>query len=478
MEHPISAPSAPLTGGAPPMTSADSQTLEIPSPHANRQPWKIPAVRRLQHHFYYNATTVTLFIRRRIRPSGIGIVLSLGILTFIAIGNPETPVYQVFCLAQTLVLAGLVWLPFRNAKMEADRELPAHATVGTTMTYRLHVRNLHRGPLHGIEMVETPPDARPSRSAFVTRTEPGEGERNAFDRFFAWYRWVWLTEIRLNFRPPKESPQINVKGLGKATVIMELTPIRRGIIRLGDLRVLVPEPLGLFQRCIRVRATADTLAVLPQRYRLPPFELPGSARFQPGGDSASRNSGPSGEFIGLREYQPGDPLRLIHWATWARTGRPVVRELDDTFFPRYGLILDTFSNPDNETYFEDAVSIAASFVSAADTSESLIDLMFIAGAERVVSAGHGVGRAETLLEVLAGVESTRDEDFSSLSRLVLRHGEDLAGCLCVLAGWSPSRSRFIAEMARAGIECAALVVAREKPAGLPAHVYHVRPATL
>jgi hypothetical protein len=156
----------------------------------------------------------------------------------------------------------------------------------------------------------------------------------------------------------------------------------------------------------------------------------------------------------------------------------VVRELEDTFFPRYGLILDTFSNPDNETYFEDAVSIAASFVSAADTSESLIDLMFIAGAERVVSAGHGVGRAETLLEVLAGVENTRDEDFSSLSRLVLRHGEDLAGCLCVFAGWSPSRSRFMAEMARAGIECAALVVAREQPASLPAHVYHVRPATL
>ncbi len=48
-----------------------------------------------------------------------------------------------------------------------------------------------------------------------------------------------------------------------------------------------------------------------------------------------------------------------------------------------------------------AVSVAASFVVAVDAKESLIDLMFIAGHERVITAGQGIARAETLLEVLA-----------------------------------------------------------------------------
>jgi uncharacterized protein (DUF58 family) len=459
------------------MTSAAD--LDQPSPHANRPPWRIPAVRRVQHFFYYYGTTFTHFLRRRIRPAGVGLLLSLGIATFVAVGNPENPaVYQLFCLGVTLCAAGVLWLPFRRAALEVTRELPSHATVGIPMKYRVHLRNLKRAALHGIGLIETPRDPRPTRRNFVERSEPGEGERNFFDRFFAWYRWLWLCDTRVTFRHAPESPPLELKGHTAASLPMELVPARRGLIQLADLRVLVPEPLGLFQRCIRTRSPVDTIAVLPRRHRLPPFELPGSARFQPGGDSASRNPGPSGEFIGLREYQPGDPLRLIHWATWARTGRPVVKELEDTFFPRYGLILDTFSNPENEDYFEDAVTVAASFVSAADTSESLIDLMFIAGKERVISAGHGVGRAETLLEVLAGVDSSHSEDFESLARLVLRHGEDLAGCLCVFAGWTPSRSRFMQTMMQSGIECAALIVTQEKPSPLPAHCYHLRPAHL
>ena len=72
---------------------------------------------------------------------------------------------------------------------------------------------------------------------------------------------------------------------------------------------------------------------------------------------------------GLRDYQPGDPLRLIHWPTWARTGKPVVKELEDTFFPRHGLILDTFPAIGDDALFEDAVSVAASFVVAVDARD-------------------------------------------------------------------------------------------------------------
>lgn len=445
------------------MPSTTSPPLAAPAPD---KPWRL-VPRDPLFHFYSRGTAVNHFLRRRIRPLGIGVMIAIIIATGIAAGNTGRAVYLTFSTACSLTLVGLLALPFRRARLTAVRDLPAHATAGQPLTYQVHLKNHRRRSPRRFELLETAPDPRPGRAQFRAAREPGEEHRNFFDRRLAWYRWNWLCESRLLFEGGRSAPVERLRAAAGGTVAVTLVPRRRGLIRFNDLRVVLPDPIGLFQRCVKIPAPPATLAVLPRRYPLPRFELPGSARFQPGGEATSRHSGAAGEFTGLRDYQPGDPLRLIHWATWARVGKPVVKELEDTFFPRHGLILDTFPRPGDEDLFEDAVSVAASFVVAVDARESLIDLMFIAGHERVVTAGQGIARAETLLEVLAGVESAEEEDFDLLARLVLRHAEDLAGCLCVFAGWSESRARLLARLNRAGIETSALVVCREKPGAVP-----------
>ena len=57
----------------------------------------------------------------------------------------------------------------------------------------------------------------------------------------------------------------------------------------------------------------------------------------------------------MRDYRPGDPLRRIHWKSWAKTGRPVVKEYQDEFFVRHGLILDTFQNTEKSEKIADIV---------------------------------------------------------------------------------------------------------------------------
>jgi hypothetical protein len=420
-----------------------------------------------QYWFYSRGTAVNHFLRRRIRPAGIGLLIVIEVAPGAAAGSAEPPVFQTFSLACGLVLVSLISVLFRRAKVEAVREMPLHATAGQGFTYHVSLRNLRGKDLKRIELVETPADPRPSEDLFITSREPGEEKRNFYDRWLAYYRWSWLCEIRRLFEGGRSEVVNRVKGNTTMKVAIPMVPRRRGLIRLNDLRVLLPDPIGLFQRCRKVPAPPASLAVLPKRYPLPRFELPGSARFQPGGEATARHAGATGEFTGLRDYQPGDPLRLIHWPTWARTGKPVVKELEDTFFPRHGLILDTFPAVGDDALFEDAVSVAASFVVAVDARESLIDLMFIAGHERVVTAGQGIARAETLLEVLAGVESSPREDFDSLAKLVQRHADDLAGCLCVFSGWSKSRARLLQRLNRAGIETSAVVICREKPAAMP-----------
>jgi uncharacterized protein (DUF58 family) len=269
---------------------------------------------------------------------------------------------------------------------------------------------------------------------------------------------------RLLFKGGLAERSLALKSGESAKVRLTIEPKRRGIIRLKDLRVHLPDPFGLFQRCRRVAAPAHSLVVLPRRYRLPEFNLPGDACFQLGGEAVSNTIGQSGEFLGLREYRPGDAMRHIHWKGWAKIGRPIVREFEDVYYPRYGLVLDNFAEHGDEDLFEEAVSVAASFASVIDTRRSLLDLMFIKDEAIIVTAGRGEAKAEKLLEVLAAVEAEPEENLEALERLVRGHREDLTACLCVFTGWSAERAAFQKQLVSGGLETIALVLCRDAAA--------------
>ena len=253
---------------------------------------------------------------------------------------------------------------------------------------------------------------------------------------------------------------------------LTVTPARRGCIVFDDLRVLLPDPFRFFQRVRKVEASSAHLAVLPRRYRLPPFHLPGTAHYHAGDDATSRQSGNSGEFTSLREYRTGDPPRMIHWKSWAKLGRPIVKEVEDVVFPRYALVLDTFALG-HEWEFEEAVSVAASFVAEIDTEEVMIDLMFLGNTEHVITAGRGLADSLKLLEALAAVTVEAEENFSGLSQLIARHRNDLSACICIFTGWSESRAEFLSSLDASGMSSVAMVV-KTNNAPLPSRVHGLR----
>ena len=416
------------------------------------------------------------YLRRRIRPAGITLMIIGLILICLAGGQASQSLFHLLGFAFALGFLSLCWLPWRRARIEIARDLPPYATAGEPLTIRYQLKNLKARKVTHIQLLETPPDPRPTPQQFLTAHEPGEENRNRFDRLFSYYCWTWLYERNQRFEASPSTQLITIPRLGRQSVFAKIKPNRRGVIILPDLRLLLPDPLGFFQRCQRTPTSEGKLTVLPRRYRLPEIELPGSARFQPGGDTASRQIGASGEFVGLRDYHPGDPLRLIHWKSWARTGKPIIKEFEETFFPRHGLILDT--SPDDPSLFEDAVSIAASFAASVDSRESLIDLMFISGQTQVISAGRGVGPATRLLASLAAVEATDDPAYEALKKLIMQHASDLAGCLAIFAGWSPDRQKMLRNLAAAEIQIAAIVVCHEPPTARPPQVHFVRHAEL
>jgi uncharacterized protein (DUF58 family) len=72
--------------------------------------------------------------------------------------------------------------------------------------------------------------------------------------------------------------------------------------------------------------------------------------------------GPGPEYLGVREYRPGDPIRQIHWRLTARHGELVVRDLEQERIPRVAIWVDTSGD---EEALDARCTVAASLVDAA-----------------------------------------------------------------------------------------------------------------
>jgi hypothetical protein len=160
----------------------------------------------------------------------------------------------------------------------------------------------------------------------------------------------------------------------------------------------------------------------------------------------------------MRDYRPGDPLRRIHWRSWAKTGRPMVKEYQEEFFVRHGLILDTFQKTERSAKFEEAVSLASSFACAVQTQESLLDLMFVGPEAYCFTAGRGLALTDRMLEILACVRPCVDKEFTSLPPIVFERSSLLSGCICILLSWDEERQQFISNLLELGIPTLVLVI--------------------
>ncbi|MDX1681066.1 MAG: DUF58 domain-containing protein [Akkermansiaceae bacterium] len=445
---------------------AESSTAAI----ASGSPDKEERFHRWLHRSYRQTSGMRYFLLRRIRPAGYALGAVLMVSVCLGVGHERSSVYQVLSLAMAMGAIGMIWVLLRRARLEASRELPRHGTAGEVLSYTVMVRNVGAHSIARAWLIEGEPDPRPPFDEFHLIREPGEEERNWFDRTFIFFRWQWLMLRRRLFEQRLSLQELRLKPGESGRVHLQITPLRRGIIQLRDLRVMLPDPFSLLQKCTKVSAPAASLMVLPRRYPLPNIELPGGVPYQMSGEATSNSLGNAGEFVGLRDYRPEDPMRHIHWKSWARLGRPIVKELEDTHYPRYGLVLDCLSTDRSDVGFEEAVSVAASFASSIDTSKSLLDLMFVKNEAHRITVGRGVERTEKLLEVLAGVTPERSGGHEELARLVLKYKDDMTSCIVVLNGWSDSRAELLHMLQQGGVIAVPVIVGMgKKPAGAPGY---------
>jgi uncharacterized protein (DUF58 family) len=328
--------------------------------------------------------------------------------------------------------------------------LPRFGTVGQPFYYRVMVKNLTAKTQSDLTFLENLSDPRPSYSEWKAAALADNRKIRPFSvspRRGSPHRLATVKEAEVPSMPPK----------GEVEVRVELEPRRRGVLRFGGVTLARPDPFGLFRGFVKVPLAQSTL-ILPKRYPLPPIALPGAMKYQEGGVAMASSIGRSEEFVSLREYRRGDPYRHIHWRSWAKTGKPIVKEFEDEFFVRHALVLDTFIDDPRSEAFEEAVSVAASFACTLITQESLLDLLFVGPQAYCFTAGRGLAHADQMLEILASVRVCPDEPFAKLEHLVVQHAGSVSGCICVLLAWDEERRKLVEKLAAVGVPAMVLLV--------------------
>jgi len=388
--------------------------------------------------------------RRFTRP-GLAMLCALIAAGLAGIDPDLSASYQAFALLLCLMVVAICFAGLFSARFSARRLLPAFGTAGLPFRYRVVLRNLTGRTQSGLTLLEDLFDPRPSfadwRAVQLAEDRRLRSFRVGPRRRASPFQRARIKEAVIPPSPPHEETEVEV----------EVTPLRRGVLRFNGLTLARPDPLGLFRAFVTL-PLPQTALILPKRYPVPPIALPGTMKYQEGGVALAASVGQSDEFVALRDYRKGDPLRHIHWRSWAKAGKPVVKEFEDEFFVRHALVLDTFTDHQHGEVFEEAISVAASFVCTIQTQESLLDLLFVGPQSYCFTAGRGLAHAEQMLEVLASVQACREQPFRTLESLVLSHVGLLSGCICVFVAWDDERRGFIEKLKRLGVPLLALVI--------------------
>lgn len=413
-------------------------------------------LKRVFYSVYRLSSSLTFWLRRRCSPAAYLLLGTLCVFAAVGLDTNLTMAHQGFALLASIASISFTWSLLSRAKFRAGRLLPRFGTVGMPMPYRVWLHNLTPRSQRHLRILEGLTDPRPTRQEFLSMAEPGEARRNWFDRATGYYRWSW--HVRRNVPTHwKDLSVDNVPPQSHVTLQHEFTPQRRGVLRLHDLVVAWPDPFGLFRSLHRIPC-AQSVVILPKRYPVGNVQLPGNRQFQPGGVALASAIGESHEFVSLRDYRPGDPIRHIHWRSLAKFGKPIIKEFQDEFFVRHALVLDTFHPQGEDELFEEAVSVAASFACTIPEQESLLDLLFVGTQAYCFTAGRSVGSIESLLEVLAAITPCDTNNFPQLENLVARYASGMTGCICIFLAWDEPRARLTRRLATLGIPVLAFVI--------------------
>ena len=253
-------------------------------------------------------------------------------------------------------------------------------------------------------------------------------------------------------------PEVVIGDHGPGLTKMRARFVARGLHHLDSFTAAAVAPGGL--ACGPRRSShAVKLHVVPRVANVARLPFTIAARHQPGGVALASKSGEAMDLLGVRPYRPGDPVRDLHARSWARTGIPVVREYQQEYFTRVGVVLDT-DTADTER-LEAAIELAAGVIAHLSRGEALVDVLVVGDAVHELTLGRSLGTLDQALELLATVERGPALAAPQLLGRLEPYLDRLSTVVVVALAEGAERSALQQGITERGIACTTLLVDEE-----------------
>jgi uncharacterized protein (DUF58 family) len=198
---------------------------------------------------------------------------------------------------------------------------------------------------------------------------------------------------------------------------------QRGLYYLGDADLVSGDPFGIYE--VTVHDSARTsLIVLPQIARISPLEISRAGAYgegKPRPNALHQTISASG----VREYQPEDSMRLIHWPTTARTNKTFVKLMENAPDANWWILLDldtrAMLGSGWESTEEQSVSLAASLADFGLRARRAVGLISNSSTLTWLAPNKGEGQRWEILHALALARPT----YTRLSTLLERANMEL-----------------------------------------------------
>lgn len=229
-----------------------------------------------------------------------------------------------------------------------------------------------------------------------------------------------------------------ISGNGTWNESFSVMTKRRGVINVGPARTVRMDGLGLLRR---VRSWDDPILVHvhPPTVRFS-FDATGM-QMDVEGVASEKLTSSDVSFHALRDYEPGDDRRAVHWPSTARFGRLIVRQFEETHRSHHMVLLDTRVDAWDRRSFETAVSVAASLALAGSGEARTVSMHT---ADEWIPTGSPMAMLDALSEMET---STRSEFAGIVRRCIMERGGISVLSIVVGAGVDDQEAARLANIA-------------------------------
>jgi len=229
-----------------------------------------------------------------------------------------------------------------------------------------------------------------------------------------------------------------ISGNGTWNESFSVMTKRRGVINVGPARTVRMDGLGLLRR---VRSWDDPILVHvhPPTVRFS-FDATGM-QMDVEGVASEKLTSSDVSFHALRDYEPGDDRRAVHWPSTARFGRLIVRQFEETHRSHHMVLLDTRVDAWDRRSFETAVSVAASLALAGSGEARTVSMHT---ADEWIPTGSPMAMLDALSEMET---STRSEFAGIVRRCIMERGGISVLSIVVGAGVDDEEAARLANIA-------------------------------